>query len=214
MALAENRVGAEERRAVRRLIDLSQEDSLDEDVWASAGVDWPDKERQSNGKEVRRRVYPRPKVQGKLHHLRSFSARKSRISVSEAQSKAQSHSYLSMLDGRVAIATARVTQPMPMPAFLAAAPEPKLVSLRRVRKAQQSSYLPYSLVKQTEERMKAAQTPVHVPRPVVLPGLHEGVYRLQTVQRKPEDKENKAYDGGLGLQVKSRFARRPHSIAM
>ena len=209
MALAENRVGAaEERRAVRRLIDLSQDDSLDEDVWASAGVDWPDKERQSNGKEVRRRVYPRPQVQGKLQHLRSFSARKSRISVPEAQSKAQSHSYLSMLNGRVAIATARVTQPMPMPAFLAAAPEPKLVSLRRVRKAQQ--YLPYSQVKQTEERMKVAQTPVQVPRSVVFPG----VYHLQWAQRKPEDKENKAYEGCLGLQVKSRFARRPHSIAM
>lgn len=211
MALAENRVdAAEERRAVRRLIDLSQEESLDEDVWATNACGWPDKERQSNGKEERRRKYPQPSTR---LHPRSVSARKSRLSVPESQSKVQSHSYLSMLDGRVLIASARVTQPIPIPAFLAA-PELKSLPLRRVRKHLQSSYVPYSLVKQSEERAKVTQTPAHLLRSVVLPGLHEGVYHFPWGQRKPEDKENKAHESGLGLQIKSRFAKRPHSIAM
>ena len=195
---------------MRRLVDLSQEGGLDVDVWATAACDWPDKDRPSNGKEERRRKHPRPSVPGARLHLRSVSARKSRLSAPE--SKAQSYSYLSMLDGRVLIATARVTQAIPVPAFLAA--EAKLVPLRRVRKTLQSSYAPYSLVKQNEERVKAAHTPSQLPRSVVLPGLHEGVYRFPWAQRKPEDKENKAYESGFGLQIKSRFARRPHSIAM
>ena len=198
MALDESKTKAcEERRAVRRLIDLSQEDSREGEEWK----DW-----EQTG------PHPNRQTQASLptckQHLRSLSARRNRVHVSDPQCKAQSCTFLSILDGRVPIGTVRVPRSTPLPAFLVNTPEPKLLFSRKGRKtAQQASYVPYSLLKQCQEKGKTAFRVLKT----TFPGLYEGKIGFLMSQRKAEDKENKGIEG---LQVKTRLSRKPHSIAM